>query len=263
MRKTFSGLMSRWTMPFAVRGARARVRDLHQDVARALAAHRAVLLERCARSWPSRNSIAKNTEPVGDLAEVGDVDDVLVADARGRSWPPAGSARPGRAWRVEVLGEDLERDRLLDQHVLGLIDGAHAAFADLARSRDSDRRSWCRHTGRPVPDAGGRFDRRRFRFDRRELVAGFCASAACMPDWRVTMPGAATVSLKRGCAGLGVMRGCEPVAITRGCGGGCGEPGTRGWVVLGTFGGGGFGLSSFATVRSPRLAPPKEAAFSA
>ena len=33
---------------------------------------------------PSRNSIAKNTEPDGGLAEVGDVDDVLVADLRGR-----------------------------------------------------------------------------------------------------------------------------------------------------------------------------------
>ena len=68
------------------------------------------------------------------------------------------------------------------------------------------------------------------------------------------MPGAAMVSLKRCCAGVGVMRGCEPVAITRGPAATAAPPGTRGFVVLGSFGGGGFDFceSSFATVRKPQ-----------
>src|SRR4051812_556025 len=87
------------------------------------------------------------------------------------------------------------------------------------------------------------------------LVAGL-ATAACTALCRCS-PGAAMVSLKRCCAGVGVMRGCAPVAITRGAGG-IGDPGTRGCVVLGAFGGAEFGFweSSFATYPQPRASAP-------
>src|SRR6185369_2685347 len=62
--------------------------------------------------------------------EVGDVDDVLVPDARGALGllqEPGDQVGAPR----EVLEQDLERDLLLDQRVLGLIDGPHPALADL------------------------------------------------------------------------------------------------------------------------------------
>ena len=65
------------------------------------------------------------------LAEVGDVDDVLVADLRGRLGL-LHEARDQVGLAREVFRQDLERDLLLDEDVLGEVDDAHAAFAELA-----------------------------------------------------------------------------------------------------------------------------------
>ena len=171
------------------------------------------------------------------------------------------------ALRAKSSRQHLERDALLDDDVLGQVDVAHAAFAELADARDSDRRWSSRRRDRRAPASPRRAapaPRARVgRHLRADSVAGR-ASAACAPvggrDVGVAMPGAAMVSLKRCGAGVGVMRGCEPVAITRGPAGGCGAPGTRGLVVLGSFGWGRlrFLESSFATLPQPQASAPIE-----
>src|SRR4029078_4231726 len=66
---------------------------------------------------------------VGGGTRVGDVDDVRVADLRGRArfaTEPLDELRHARVARMQ----DLERDALADLDVLGEVDLAHAAFTD-------------------------------------------------------------------------------------------------------------------------------------
>ena len=116
--------------PVAVRGAQP-LRDLHQDRARAVPVHRARLLQPLPEVLAVQVLHRDEHQPLGRLAEVRDVDDVLVADARralGLLQEPGDQIGPAR----QVLEQDLERDLLLDQRVLGLVDRAHPALADLA-----------------------------------------------------------------------------------------------------------------------------------
>ncbi len=93
--------------------------------------HRAAGLMCPDRSMPSRNSMAKNTEP--DAVSPKSVMSTMC------SWPILEAAFAScmkRATRSRFAGEvfrqHLERDALLDEHVLGEIDDAHAALAELA-----------------------------------------------------------------------------------------------------------------------------------
>ena len=73
-------------------------------------------------------------------AEVGDVDDVRVADARRRA-RLAPEALDQVLLPSSTRVQDLDRDALADLDVLGGVDHAHAALADLAQDRGSGRRS--------------------------------------------------------------------------------------------------------------------------
>ena len=83
------------------------------------------------RLLPSRNSIDEVRRPVGQLAEVADVDDVLVADGAGR-------ARLLEEALVELVivrhlaAQHLDGDTLVDHLVAGSVDDAHPAFAEEA-----------------------------------------------------------------------------------------------------------------------------------
>ena len=72
------------------------------------------------------------------VAEVGDVDDVLVADRR-RELRLLLEARDDRFALRVLLEQDLDRDALADQRVRRLVDRAHAALADLARDEVATR----------------------------------------------------------------------------------------------------------------------------
>src|SRR6185369_12179353 len=77
---------------------------------------------------------------LGRLPEVGDVDDVLVADARGALGllhEAAHEIGPAR----EIGEEDLERDLLLDDHVLGEVDEAHPPLAQLLQDAVAVRKN--------------------------------------------------------------------------------------------------------------------------
>ena len=141
-RNRFSGLMSRWTMPFACAAASA---DAACDAMRRM---------RCSGSWCSRDEALGERLALEELhhderaavvggAEVGDVDDVLVADRR-RELRLLLEARDDRLALRVLLEQHLHRDALADQRVRRLVDRAHAALADLARRPCSGRRASCR-----------------------------------------------------------------------------------------------------------------------
>ena len=71
-------------------------------------------------------------------AEVGDVDDVLVADRR-RELRLLLEPRDDRFALRVLLEQHLHRDALADQRVRRLVDRAHAALADLARDEVAAR----------------------------------------------------------------------------------------------------------------------------
>ena len=92
------------------------------------------------------------------VAEVGDVDDVLVADRR-RELRLLLEARDDRFALRVLLEQHLDRDALADQRVRRLVDRAHAALADLARDEVAARQRRCRcrslrHRSGGVPAAG-------------------------------------------------------------------------------------------------------------
>jgi hypothetical protein len=62
-------------------------------------------------------------------AEVGDIDDVAVADLRRRLGFLDEALYRRRVLRC-FFAEDLDRDRLVDEHVAGLVDHAHATFSE-------------------------------------------------------------------------------------------------------------------------------------
>jgi hypothetical protein len=66
------------------------------------------------------------------IAEVGDVDDVIVADQRGRARLPEEALHVGRVAAV-IGAQDLDRDLLADDHVRRQVHRAHAALADQAQ----------------------------------------------------------------------------------------------------------------------------------
>ena len=57
---------------------------------------------------------------VGELAEVADVDDVVVADRRGALGLALGSGRSTRASLADVRAQELDREAVLEDLVLGL-----------------------------------------------------------------------------------------------------------------------------------------------
>ena len=116
--------------PVAVGRAQA-LRDLHQDRPGALPVHRPALLEGLPEVLTVEKLHRDEHQPLRRLPEVGDVDDVLVADPRRALrllQEPLDQVGPPR----QILEQDLERHPLLDERVLGLVDGAHPALADLA-----------------------------------------------------------------------------------------------------------------------------------
>ena len=86
-------------------------------------------------------------------AEVGDVDDVLVADRAGQP-RLLQQPRDEVALGVELLEQHLHGDALADQGVARFVDGPHAAFADpphhlvAAGQHDADQRIELRVSGR-------------------------------------------------------------------------------------------------------------------
>ena len=139
---------------------------------------------------------------VGELAEVFDRDDVAVADRRRRSRLLA-EPLDGLAVRHDLGTQQLDREVLLDVDVIGGVDLAHAAFAELAhqsiapiehladkrrglhvRLRSVGRR-WSIHTHevrsitrKPPPGFGPTWDGRRQRLrDRRRYRRSLCRLA--------------------------------------------------------------------------------------
>ena len=113
-----------------VRG-RQRPADLDGDLAGALGRQPPLVRQHVGQIDPVEVLHHEVGAAVLGRAEVGDVDDVRVADARGgaRLAPePLDQILLRRVGRVQ----DLDRDALADLDVLAGVDGPHAAFADLA-----------------------------------------------------------------------------------------------------------------------------------
>ena len=127
-RNTFSGFRSRWMTPRACAASRPR-RTGDGDGAGAPGASgpRQLVGERVAGE-----QLHDEVElPVGGAAEVGDAHDVLVVDEAGGA-RLGGEARDGVGLRAELRMEQLERDLLLQEQVVGDVDPAHAALGEQA-----------------------------------------------------------------------------------------------------------------------------------
>ena len=93
---------------------------------------RPLALEQLGQALPVEVLHDHEGAPVLGRARVGDVDDVLVADRRRQLRLLHQALRHLGA--IEVLvAQHLDRHRLGQEHVGRFVDGAHAAFADLAR----------------------------------------------------------------------------------------------------------------------------------
>ena len=133
----FSGLMSRWTMPLAC-AARERRCGLRGDPQDALLGQLGLAREALGERLALEELHHDERAAVVGVAEVGDVDDVLVADRR-RELRLLLEARDDRFALRVLLEQDLDRDALADQRVRRLVDRAHAALADLARDEVATR----------------------------------------------------------------------------------------------------------------------------
>ena len=130
VRKMFSGLMSRWTMPLACVAESARQHCEH-DVACALGVDRGRLAEDVAEVLAFEELHDEVARAARRLAEVEDVDDVLVADAR-RALGFLAEARDDLGSARELVAKHLDGDALVDVAVEARVDEAHAALADPA-----------------------------------------------------------------------------------------------------------------------------------
>ena len=105
---------------------------LAHDVEHAPLGERALALEQLRQAVPLEVLHDDEGASVLGRARVGDVDDVLVADRRRQ--PRLLHQALRHLGAIEVLfAQHLDRHGLGQQHVRGLVHGAHAAFADLAR----------------------------------------------------------------------------------------------------------------------------------
>ena len=90
---------------------------------------------RCSRVSAVRERLAVEkfahhvARAVGQRAKVEDLEDVVVADASRRLRFTL-EARHGRFVSGHAAKQDLERDPLADDHVLGEVHGAHAALPE-------------------------------------------------------------------------------------------------------------------------------------
>ena len=116
--------------PLGVRGAE-RARHLAGDAQAALDRQRRLAHRQLGQRFAVEELHDDERAAVVGGAEVGDVDDVLVAD-RAREPRLLQQARDEVALRDELLQQHLHRDALADDGVLGLVDRAHAALADAA-----------------------------------------------------------------------------------------------------------------------------------
>jgi hypothetical protein len=114
-----------------VRGAQRR-RDLLRDQQDALLGQRALAQQALGERLALEELHHHERPAVAGGAEVGDVDDVLVAD-RGGEPRLLLEPRDDLILARVLVEQDLDRDALADQRVGGLVDRAHAALADLAR----------------------------------------------------------------------------------------------------------------------------------
>ncbi len=112
--------------------------DLAHDADEPRGLHRGALVGR--HEIVAVEQLHREEQPaVGQLAEVVDLDDVARAQARGGTRLVAEHLHHLRLL-AEIEAEDLQRDLALDVDVLGLVDDAHAAFAEPAQD--------------PIPRAG-------------------------------------------------------------------------------------------------------------
>ena len=116
IRKMFSGLRSRWTMPLSCAAPSALAALVH-DPHRALGRQRAAAREHVGEVLALEHLHHEVARAARRLAEVEDVDDVRVADAR-RALGLRRKRSTTSARLAEVLAQDLDRDALLDQRVL-------------------------------------------------------------------------------------------------------------------------------------------------
>ena len=130
MRNTFSGLRSRWTMPLSCAAPSARA-ICDGDADRAVGRERRAVLDRLRQRRAVDVLHHRVRHALGRLAEVGDVDDVRMADAR-RRLRLLDEARDRRLVAHDLALEHLDRERALDHGVLDGEHDAHAALADLA-----------------------------------------------------------------------------------------------------------------------------------
>ena len=129
-RKTFSGLTSRWTMPlpWAAPSALATWRAMRRQ--RSTASGR-VAHHHLGQRLALQELHHDEGPPVGRGAEVGDVDDVLVADGAGQP-RLLQQARDQLGLVVELLEQHLDRHRPPEHRVPRLVHRPHAALADAA-----------------------------------------------------------------------------------------------------------------------------------
>ncbi len=116
--------------PLPVRGAQP-LGDLHEDAARAAPRQRALGPQGAPQVLPLQELHRDVDQAVAGLPEVRDVDDVLVADARG-ALRLLQEARDQLGTAAQIGEEDLQRDALADDRMLGLVHRAHAPLAHLA-----------------------------------------------------------------------------------------------------------------------------------
>jgi hypothetical protein len=112
-------------------GGAERRGDLPGDVGDPGLGQRALAVEQLGQRLTLEELHHDEGPAVVGLAEVGDVDDVLVADRR-RQPGLLLEARDHLLLARVLVEQDLDRDPLADERVGRLVDRAHAALADLA-----------------------------------------------------------------------------------------------------------------------------------
>ena len=152
---TFAGLRSRWTMPraWAAASARAICAASGERLAEPHAGAGDHRVERLALHVLHHDEV----EAVG-LGDVVDGDDVGVVERRGRLGLLHETPLALRVGHL-VGGEDLDGDEAVEVGVAGLVDDAHAAFAELLEDVEVQHtpadhrhpRCWNAHPGRPEP----------------------------------------------------------------------------------------------------------------
>ena len=228
---TLSGFMSRWTMPFSC-AASSALEIWRRIGSAALGRHRPFALEHLAEGLALQVLHHEEDPAVGDLAEVGDVADGLAADLRSGAGLVA-QAIDGPAVLGDVAAQHLDGDALLQLHVLGGVDRAHAAGAQLGehavpRSRDDlpERQSQvrshchrrhgpacrpvsCRSCGRRLHGKTTFLVRSHRRPQQRKSGTAVSASVCwrcCLISWRRESTLESVIAAFGGIAWLGVVR---------------------------------------------------------